>query len=64
MLLAQIDLHPTDFPLAVETAVNILQGVLTKSVSDPLLGTNEINLVQSKSVIESPPLKLKATIIQ
>ena len=64
MLLAKVYEYPDDFAHSIEQAVNIVRGVLLKSVEEPLIGKCEISLVQSKHVIENPPNDLKAEIIE
>ena len=63
MLLAKIHEFPDDFAQSIEQAANIVRGVLLKSIEEPLVGTNEISLIASKSVIENPPNDLKAIVI-
>ena len=56
MLLANVDRYPQDFGKAVEVAVNIVRGVLKKTLEEPIMGTNEIQLIKSKDVIEDPEI--------
>lgn len=63
MLLAAMDKYPDDFAAAVETAVNIVRGVLNQSVNEPIQGTNEISIIASKGVIEHPKIEINAEII-
>ena len=62
MILAQTEEYENNFPKAIEKAVNIVRAVLLKSVEDPLMGEDEISLIASKSVIQNPPIDLKAKI--
>lgn len=54
MLLAKNREFPDDFVNNIEQAVNIVQGVLIKSLEEPMMGVNEINIVAAKDVIENP----------
>ena len=65
MILTHIDQNEAkDFAKAIETAVNILRAVLLKTIERPLMGHTELSLIAAKSVIENPPIELKAEIIQ
>lgn len=56
MILSQIHSQP-NFLQAIEIAVNILRGVIQKSLVEPLLlGMEEINIIASKSIIENPDI--------
>ena len=60
MLVANVDSHSdAEFPTAVEKAVNVVRGVLLKTVEEPMLGTQELNLIASKNVVENPNIDVK-----
>jgi pyridoxal/pyridoxine/pyridoxamine kinase len=54
MLLTQLDKYPGEFAKAVEIAVNALRGCLLRSIEQPIPGTNEVSVIASKDILESP----------
>ena len=48
--------------MALESAVNILRGVLLKTVEEPLIGEKEISLIASKDIIENPVIEIRAEV--
>ena len=57
MTLVMSEKYPDDFGKAIEMAVNVVQGVLTFSVNNPLLGQSEINLIGARRILENPEIK-------
>jgi len=58
------ELNKNEFIKGVEKAVNVVRGVIHKSIENPIMGKEEISIVASKSIIENPPIEVKAEIIQ
>lgn len=60
MLLIQCEKCPEDFGRAIETAVNVVHGVLAFSAVNPLQGFKEINLIAARSILENPTINYHA----
>ena len=56
MLIAQLDKFGdlAEYPLAIQSAVNTVRGVLKQSVKTPMLGQDEISIVDSRKAIDNP----------
>ena len=60
MLLVWSEKYPEDFGKAIETAVNVVHGVLKLSADNPLQGQSEVNVIAARSVLENPEINFSA----
>jgi len=63
LLLGHLDNHPDDLPLVMEKVINTMYLLIqrTHEAKGKTVRSKELRLVQSKDIIENPPLTFKAT---
>lgn len=57
MLIVWCEKYPDNFGKAIESAVNVVYGVLELSATNPLQGTSEVNVIQARTILENPSIK-------